>query len=118
MATSTYAAVAWNVIGSSAKAVFAARIRAAAALGSLTAAQIQQLVSSSGDRVVTLFTRLSQSPVASQQLYTSANPNLCNQIQHVTGNTQLYVGRIPYDLFQRLLYDGKILEQTTQMGGV
>jgi RHS repeat-associated protein len=99
-------------------AILAARGREAVVLGSLTLSQIQGLIASSGDRVVTLFTRLSQSPAANRVLYTSMNPQLCNQIQHTAGRTQLFVGRIPHDLFQRLVSDGFIRIEQTQMGNV
>ncbi len=99
-------------------ALLATRGREAIFLGSLTANQIQGLIASSGDRAVTLFTRLSQSPVANRALYTATNPNLCNQIRHAAGKTQLYAGRIPHDLFQRLRFDGFIRVEQTQMGNV
>jgi hypothetical protein len=99
-------------------ALLTTRGREAIVLGSLTASQIQGLIVSSGDRVVTLFTRLSQSPVANRALFTATNPNLCNQIQHTAGRTQLYVGRIPYDLFERLRLEGVIRVEQTMMGNV
>ena len=99
-------------------AFLAARGREAAVVGSLTSTQIQNLINSSGDRVTTVFTRLSQSPLANRALYTSTNPKLCDQIQHTTGRTQLYVARIPYDLFERLRLEQAIRVEQTQMGGV
>jgi hypothetical protein len=57
----------------------------AAVVGTLTATQIQNLIQSSGNRVVPLFTRLSQSPAAKRILYTATNPRLCDQIQTDAG---------------------------------
>ncbi|NOX55754.1 MAG: hypothetical protein GXP27_15195 [Planctomycetes bacterium] len=83
-------------------------------VGTLTAAQIQRLIASSGDRVVTVFTKLTQSPAANRVLYTSTNPRLCEEIRRGT----LYVGRIPADLFQRLVAENLIRRELTEMGGV
>jgi hypothetical protein len=85
-------------------------------VGTLTATQVQALIQSSGDRGVTLFARLSQSPAANRIMYTSTNPNLCNQIQTNAGKTQMYSGKIPYDLFHRLRLEGLIRDEQTQMG--
>ena len=38
--------------------------------------------------------------------HTATNPRLCDQIQTNAGRTQMYVGRIPYILFQRLRLRG------------
>ncbi len=98
--------------------VVAAMGKEAVLVGTLTGTQIQALITSSGDRVVTLFTRLAQSPATDRLLYTATNPSLCNQIRHATEKTQLFVGRIPADLFHRLYYEGFIKVEYTQMGKV
>ena len=63
-----------------------------------------------------LFTRLTSSPALNRALYTSTNPDLCEQVK--TSSTKLFEGRIPSDLFQRLLAEGLIVKQRTQMEGV
>jgi hypothetical protein len=83
-------------------------------LGSLTAANVQQLVTSSGDRVVTLVTRLTAAPVSNRLLYTSQNVQLCNEIK--TNGTSLFQGKIPLDLFNRLRLEGLIRIEKTLMG--
>ena len=86
-------------------------------IGTLTAANIQQLIISSGDRVVTLFTRLSQSPAVNRQLQTAMNQNLCNALPNPQA-TQTFIARIPQDLFQRLLLEGHIRSELVTMGNV
>jgi len=84
------------------------------AVGTLTASQVQQLIASSGDKVVTVFTRLTQSPAANRMLSASTDPRLADQARKAT----MYVGRIPADLFHRLVAEGEITYATTEMHGV
>ncbi len=84
------------------------------AVGGMTASRIQGLIASSGDRVVTVFTRLTQSPAANRVLHASPNQALCNQMPH----DKLFQGRIPYDLFQRLLHEKLIHSEMTRMNNV
>jgi RHS repeat-associated protein len=83
-------------------------------IGTLTAAQLQQLIASSGDKVVVLFTKLASSPAANRALSTSTDTRLCQTIQNGT----MYVGRIPADVFARLEAEGFIEKSTTMMNGV
>ena len=82
--------------------------------GSLTASQAQRLIASSGGRVVTLYTQLTQSPAANRILYAAQNPQLAEQARRAT----LYAGRIPADLFNRLRIEGLIRFEQTSMNGV
>lgn len=83
-------------------------------VGTLTTSQIQALIRSSGGQVVTVFTKLASFPDANRLLYTATSPKLCNQIAQGC----LYAGKIPQDLFRRLLAEGLIREETAMMGGV
>ena len=83
-------------------------------IGTLTAAQMQLLIASSGDRVVTVFSRLTQSPATNRLLHTWQNPAMCDKVRQGT----TYVGRIPADLFARLKAENLIKVQKIEMGGV
>ena len=83
-------------------------------IAGLSRADIQNLIRSSGDKTITLYTRLCQAPVANRQLYTSTS----QQLAFATPNTQalqVYSARLPFDLFQRLLAEGAIRAEQTQM---
>jgi len=112
------AALSAPTVASSAFRLAAPALTTGAGVAGLTASQIQALINSSGGRVVPVFTRLAQSPAANRICYTSKNPRLCNQIQKCTERTQLYVGKIPLDLFNRLKVEGQIWTDQTQMGNV
>jgi hypothetical protein len=94
---------------------FAAAMAAASA--PLTAAQAQRLVAQSGERVVTLFTRLSQSPMANQTLHTAMDPKLVHALQNSQAN-QMFTARIPAILFNDMLQRELIQRQAINMGRV
>jgi hypothetical protein len=83
-------------------------------VGTLTATQIQRLIASSGDKVVTIFSKLTSFPAANRVLCASDDTRLCETIKNGT----MYVGRIPYDLYMRLKYDGLISTAVTEMNNV
>jgi RHS repeat-associated protein len=79
----------------------------------LSRPEVQRLIQSSGNRVITVFTRLTQMPAANRHLYTWQNQAMCDTVRKGTD----FIGRIPADLFQRLIYEKQILVERTMMGG-
>jgi Ca2+-binding RTX toxin-like protein len=84
--------------------------------GSLTSAQVQELIVASGEETVTIFTKLTSAPQAGRKLFAAFTARLANAVGE--GGRQLYSANIPRVLFKALKYEGLIREEITIMNGV
>jgi hypothetical protein len=84
-------------------------------LGKLTAAEIEEAIALSGTRTVTIYTRLTQSPLPGFQIHAAFERSLAEAARR---SGQVYELRIPEVLFRKLEVIGLIERSTTLMGGV
>ena len=83
-------------------------------LGKLTQSEIQQAIAASGSRTVTLYTKLTQAPIAGRAISFAMDSVLA---QAARSSGRIFVVRVPKILFQKMEYIGLITRSKTLMGG-
>ena len=84
-------------------------------VGRLTQAEIRQAITASGGRTITLYTKLTQAPVAGRAISVATEPALAEAARE---GGQIFVARVPDILFHGMETIGVIIRSRTLMGGV